>query len=93
MPWLLFKKVSTTKMNRNRETKCASNIFSRKTLKPGDDNCSKDDDASVQLLKESVTTNDVIDADRTSIVIQSKESELLMFSFVGGLEIEKVTKD
>jgi hypothetical protein len=46
----------------------------------------------VQLLKEIITTIDVIDADCTSVVIQSKESELLMFPFVGGFEIEKATK-
>jgi hypothetical protein len=34
--------------------------LAEKTLKQVDDNCSKDDDASVHLLKESITTNDVI---------------------------------
>jgi hypothetical protein len=48
--------------------------LAEKSLKQVDDTCSKDDDASVQLLKESITTTD-----STSIVMQSKESELLMF--------------
>ena len=46
----------------------------------------------MQLLKESITTNDVIDADNTSVLIQSKEAELLVFPFVGGFEIEKATQ-
>jgi hypothetical protein len=66
--------------------------LAEKDVKKVNDNYSKDDDASVQLLKESMTTYDVIDADSTSVVVQSKESESLMFPFVGGVEIENATE-
>jgi hypothetical protein len=45
-----------------------------KMFKQVDDNCSKDGDASVRLLKESISTNDVIDADSTSVVIHKAKN-------------------
>ncbi len=59
-------------------------------------NCSKEDDASLQLLMENTTTNDckkdVFDVDSTHNIIKSTEDRFLMYPFVGGLAIEKPPK-
>ncbi len=59
-------------------------------------NSTLEDDASLQLLMNNAATDDcdkdVVDVDSDQNIIKSTEDRLLVYPFVGGLDIENASK-